>query len=589
MTIARAASEAWEQLKLLGGIEPAGRDKDLALALQKQLGGKARTLDEALSHTTTDELVRALLGAIEPYSAIYSDILRFFRRARATDTKRAITLALKDIPFNLRDFEKFITASERVPGAVEVVLLNRDQIMHLANLLSGLSGKSQPSSDPDVSRWVFAADHGRQYEPFPPSLFPNELPQELRSAAAIAAFALQTLRNNFQTRGEAREFLRGDKVDPARAVPIGRYDIAYIENDHFVGHLIAGIDAAKSLPTGALAVLGAQIDTFLAGAPRKRLKRDRALLERVLSLPAWRYRHELYGVWIATQIIENLPDHRVKIHAPNGILAFSSTETRLATITGSRKFSLFAERWSPLANPVGKGRRDGTKPDYGFWSGPNDEDCNLIVEVKHYKKVSMRNFRSALIDYANAHPRAEVVLVNYGPNRDVLGNHASVTHSLRTRCHQIGHLTPFNIRARSEFAAHIRRAAGPSASLLVIDVSGSMIDFISPAQGHSALDLWLSKLDPDAMTDVRLVDTCELARGSIEEIRVDLGRRNPSGATNLVPMILDYLREVGMLTVATDAEGLEEIKGHKGIAIDERSEYAGLQILRLSCSRSSFS
>jgi hypothetical protein len=129
----------------------------------------------------------------------------------------------------------------------------------------------------------------------------------------------------------------------------------------------------------------------------------------LLSLPAWKKRHEFYGVWVATQIVGALEDHEVVINHDNGELKFAFAEARIADIESSRpKLSLFAERRTRLADPVGESRTSAVQPDYGIWTrSANFPKCVLVVEVKHYKKRSRRNFRAALTAH---HPQLPLPL-----------------------------------------------------------------------------------------------------------------------------------------------------------------------------------
>ena len=182
-------------------------------------------------------------------------------------------------------------------------------------------------------------------------------------------------------------------------------------------------------------------------------------LERLLSLPAWRKRYELYGVWVATAIVGALEDHEVTINHTNGELKFAFGEARIADVVTSRpKVSLYSERRTPLASPVGKGRVSSVQPDFGLWAcGSQQDDCVMIVEVKHYKRRSRSNFREALIDYANAHPKAIVVLVNYGP---VGSAFADLPKAIDERCKMIGYLNPENLLAQDSFRRAVQTCVG---------------------------------------------------------------------------------------------------------------------------------
>ncbi len=182
-------------------------------------------------------------------------------------------------------------------------------------------------------------------------------------------------------------------------------------------------------------------------------------LDRFLSLPVWQKRHEIYAVWIFTEMVAAVDRHDLEVHHDHGRLAFEFRETRLATITSARpELELITERRSPLANPLGAGRNANVQPDFGVWTQASaGHRCTLVVEVKHYKRSANRSFSEVLADYAAAHQHAQIVLVNYGPIGDVLDCIPVIS---RARCVAIDRLTPLNRSARKEFAKLVRNVVG---------------------------------------------------------------------------------------------------------------------------------
>jgi hypothetical protein len=89
-------------------------------------------------------------------------------------------------------------------------------------------------------------------------------------------------------------------------------------------------------------------------------------LEAYLSLPIWKKRHELYAVWIATEIVNALPDHICEIHDEDGKIVFAFGETLVAVKSSWPQVRLISERRVPLAAPVGKGRSGNVQTDYGL-------------------------------------------------------------------------------------------------------------------------------------------------------------------------------------------------------------------------------
>ena len=155
----------------------------------------------------------------------------------------------------------------------------------------------------------------------------------------------------------------------------------------------------------------------------------------------WKMRYELYAVWVATNIVRALEGHEITIKFENGELKFAFREAIIADVeTAEPKVSLISERRTSLSNPVGKGRKEAVQPDFGLWAyGLQHDYCVMVIEVKHYKRRSRRNFRDLLIDYANAHPKATVILVNYGP---VGSKFDDLPREIEDRCRMIGPMNP---------------------------------------------------------------------------------------------------------------------------------------------------
>ena len=301
--------------------------------------------------------------------------------------------------------------------------------------------------------------------------------------------------------------------------------------------------------------------------PRRQLGADLRIrdLERLLSLPAWRTRHETYGVWVATEIVKALDDHEVTINHRNGELRFAFAESRIAEVESARpKVSLISERRTPLVYPVGKGRDSSVQPDYGLWAeGRQPDKCVMVVEAKHYKRRSRRNFRDALIDYATAHLQARVVLVNYGPVGKPFDDLPSTVEG---RCRMIGYFNPQNRLAREAFLSEVRGQVGEplvevpaeeitdSVEAVAIDVSSSMRSIMNCGWFSS----FLSDLDV-ASSRILLVD-CRIRAivnaGSFSEW-VSTNELRPF--TALHGPVSEILRKYERVVVVTDHEGLDSL------------------------------
>jgi hypothetical protein len=113
-----------------------------------------------------------------------------------------------------------------------------------------------------------------------------------------------------------------------------------------------------------------------------------------------------------------------------------------------------------------------------------EEECRMVVEVKHYKKSARWKFVDIFEDYARAHLKAQVYLVNHGPSGEAVNQ---VSEYVQSRCHSIENLTSSDMQKRNEFTRAVRECVGEpiqawplstegvdDQTVLVVDVSASM-------------------------------------------------------------------------------------------------------------------
>jgi hypothetical protein len=116
-----------------------------------------------------------------------------------------------------------------------------------------------------------------------------------------------------------------------------------------------------------------------------------------------------------------------------------------------------AELRSPLARPVGRGRKAGIQPDYVLVTPPVTAASSAIavIECKQYRRASPTNFSSALRDYAAGHPNARVLLANYGPGQAAILDRVPLPD--RSRCVLLPHLRPDNAQERQRLRTELRQ------------------------------------------------------------------------------------------------------------------------------------
>lgn len=311
--------------------------------------------------------------------------------------------------------------------------------------------------------------------------------------------------------------------------------------------------------------------------PRRRARLGVGLddLEEILSLPAWKRRHELYSAWIFTLLLQSLRDHDVKLHHDNGRIAFAFRETLLATVLSKTvPLEIYAERRTPAINLTGHARKAAVQPDYSVWPSGSGA-CKLVIECKQYKKSSTRNFADALNDYAAALRGARVVLANYGPVSPSVDD--AIKDDRRDRCVAIGYVHPEEPRGCEKFCQVVREVIGkpegsyqsavralssdmqPKADLLVIDVSGSTRTGINTPAGLQLVAALVQRLGITrlASADDRLLSEVGVGRDDIEQAL----SRTGTGRTDLGAPVAELRRERNAVFVLADEEGIRTVTG----------------------------
>lgn len=182
-----------------------------------------------------------------------------------------------------------------------------------------------------------------------------------------------------------------------------------------------------------------------------------------------------------------------------------------------------------------------------------------MVEVKHYKRRSRKNFRSALVDYASAHPEAHVVLVNYGQVGERFGDLPS---SVRDRREMIGDLTPENSSALAHLRELVRAAVGDpvpaqpvymadagAGAILAVDVFGSMRAILGSGTFRDFVE-------PHQEEKIVLIDNSVRTTVTGREIHRWLAENKLGAATSLIGPIEQLLAQRAAVVLLTDRDGM---------------------------------
>ena len=579
--VARTALAAWDALCERGGLEPTGRDADLIDRLRNALRPLLPTLEAALQVSSTDELVRAFFAIAEPFVQMYQAIFNFFEAAKAREGREGWVVLVEDEHLDLKHFEQLFERWEALDWETEVPAVDWHGSWAIWNARSNVdglkdaayidqTGARQRTGVNDVDAWLHAYEHGVCL-PLPLALQPSHIGPELTDAAALLSAAIAIVDRTWPDRFTMLNELHAGnrRIDEGDGFNV--WTLAQDETDYRLGNSVAVLARYASLNQADRDTFTKNLVSELARYPRRKLgiRDTRAALERILSLPLWRRRHELYAVWVATEIVSALGGHRCELHHESGRITFAFRQTAIATVhSASPKVTLYAERKSPLSDPIGSGRTANVQPDYGLWRGAGyGETCCLVVEVKHYKKAAPRRFREVLVDYARAHPQAQIVMVNHGPVGNLL---EELSHNIRSRCRLIGGLTVSHWAKREELRQIVRELVGDpitvgpqeeevSARVIAIDVSLSMSGALDSADFAKILAL----LAVSHVGTVALIDSEVRGMYPLERAHEGVQATTRGGSTDLASPLQMLLKKYSSVLLVTDVEGLQHISSFR--------------------------
>lgn len=472
--IATTATDAWNLLHSRG-LEVPGRDSDLVQMLRDALVVDDGTsgpisFQGALAASSLEQFVRAFFDSAAPYVDMLKDILTWFEQAGAKEGPQGWKLAWDggEIP-ELQHFRQWMAALAGPIQAVEHPALSFADCWRLIEKLTPapavtrtrqLIGKENYRALP-ASIADFAYGYDFDYEAISNLPPPGAAPAWMHSIWNIIRRALTEFSSRDMNRPRALACAK--MLNYARTVDDGFAldSLCMLETDLWLLSLVASYGALLDSPADQ-AVVGAQIEAWFATIPVTTfLAADNiGALTAFLDLPLWGRRHEFFSAWIASKIIDGCGDHDLELLHESGVIALPFKKTELARVQSSRPLRvLFAERRSPLIDPIGDGRLANVQPDFSLWhTSSTDEVCDLVVEVKHYLSPARKSWTHVFEDYAAAHPRATVVLVNYGKGGNAI---MDVSPAIRARCKLIGNLRPGHPDSIAQLTDAVRTAVGP--------------------------------------------------------------------------------------------------------------------------------
>ena len=485
-SILTSSAEVWDFFCRNAGLDTEFYDspieQDLREALGLSVAGDLRSLliDRAVS---IEDFVSAFFQAAEPFAQMMSDLLRFFEHAAAREGRANLAMEfdfgidLPQLDFDLNNFRKWLERWQRVRSILTVNLWDVELLWSLVSALAQQPQASNRQINNGIAvRWLKEYEQGFWPDAYPKAPTSGDPELDVRFLRLWRLWT--TVVRESAGHGATHEDLRraAQELDRPRG-EVDRLREAELREgaeerlsflDSWPASLLNNLNG-EFWPRQILASAYLQAESVAGGQGSSRTQNAQQLANRLdeifgqvdsrevhgtqllqhlddfLNLPIWKYRHELFSAWVSTQIIDSLDSETIRVHQYGGVLEFAFSGTHIATLDSvTPRLHLWAEMRSPLASPVGKGRKAAIQPDYSLIADPVTTPLASILEVecKQYRRPSARNFSAALTDYARGRPNASIILVNYGPASDRII--ALVAPDVRDRTHIIGDFRPGN-------------------------------------------------------------------------------------------------------------------------------------------------
>jgi hypothetical protein len=387
---------------------------------------------------SAQHLLEELLDIAAPYVRMWTDILSMFEAAGAQSTQRNLQMSFEfsarpSLKIDLSSFRKQVLSASALYRLRGLEKWGANPYSQLLNILSGRNpAKTErtvldrtPVNESSVDRWLDMYQKERKY-PAGRAPRPRSTHERVDAHLRTITLVIDTLVRECRLY-DVRRFGLDPQFDVARPTLgyISPQTLKYVDSDDMAAEILRAswkwseaIRSSCADPT--LDIIGrvAELDAFFTDHPVTEVVHERAIAD-VLSLPQWRYRHELYAVWIASKAISVAGQNGARFNIVNGCLPFSFKAQQLAQLPMySPPLHVWLEVRSPARRrkPLGKGRKKSVQPDLQLFRGARTDGAETmcVVEAKQYLQSSS-SFSAVLRDYSFAHPGADVLLVNYGP------------------------------------------------------------------------------------------------------------------------------------------------------------------------------
>lgn len=430
------AYDLYQFLIKYGGLKPYQNSYDINFkeSLKTEFNLK---IPKDLINITVEEFLIFFFNSSEVYNVMMSDVIDMFKRAKATaeEDKNNIKLdiifdRIKDkLKIDLSGFIEKYNNSQVIVRKSLPVFKNYSNIWGMAKILYSIVEVNKKKQRPEKREYCYILSKSK-WEQF--NSFEESNNTELNRYVNLLKLVLDkyyyTL-DRYLSKGRlelddnsklvALKEFETEKVDSYIFNNLTLSDFCRIEMDYFTSTVVKYLKIVVNNKEYQDEVLG-KLKSFFSELEFISIEEKINLFKEYLKLPIWKLRHELYSIWVMSQIVDISNDFEINTQQGKLLFAFKAThQARLKYKEVDMDLSI--DLWSELKTKtniplIGKGRSKAIQPDYTIVQGDNAkaDDAIVVVECKQYKKGSYSNFSKALVDYSNVHQNAYVFLVNYG-------------------------------------------------------------------------------------------------------------------------------------------------------------------------------
>lgn len=426
--------DLWNVFEKASNLQKDFYDKELESQIRMKLAlSNTDSIKKGLEEhkISIKHLLIAILTAMQPFSQMMSDLLRMFIKASAGqgDCNLRIHMEFGDLndvlDFDLEKFKQYEETTKQTCRTVKAIMPKNLWEMKKIYAQDRITINKVPIEQDDINQWIKEYQSKNRWPDFipkRPSMGMRRLDELTAKCWDIYEKAVAGYRQAYdETKGRRNtawdEHCRNEK-DEFWTAEVDCWSCHFLEaiaRTASMLHHMSDTEESKKAANEIADGLERYFETMEANKIVITQIVD-SLIE-LLNLPFWKKRHELYAAWVSTQIVEALQDRDIEFQVKNNTLSFSFSGSHIATCTGlCPPLQIWTELRTSAKNLIGNGRKKAIQPDYTLAVAPIEDADNtvVVVECKQYETPNIKNFRDAIIDYANGRPQAVVMLAGYG-------------------------------------------------------------------------------------------------------------------------------------------------------------------------------